>query len=87
MVETIEDPGGYKYVDFASRALRGFRNHVVGVGELPFLISRYGSADSFATYFLFDRGICDHVRGNHHSVSGYRGPCYACWLPMDTRRA
>jgi hypothetical protein len=75
--------GDFRYVDFASRGMQGFRNNVTQVRELPNLTKHYGHTDCFCTYFLFDQGLCEHVQGNSHSVSGYRGPCYANYLPLD----
>jgi len=73
----------FRYLDFASRGLPGFRNHVVSVHELGARLDRYGSHDCFATYYLFDSGLRDYVRGNRGSVAGYQGPCYAHFLPLD----
>jgi hypothetical protein len=79
----MADAGDFVYVDFASRALPGFRNHVVQVGDLGQLAQRYGRSDCFCTYFLFDNGLQEYVRDNHASVAGYQGPCAANYLPMD----
>jgi len=70
-------------VDFASRALPGFRNNVVEVGDLPALTKNYSHTDCFCTYFLFDHGLREYVQSNSHSVSGYQGPCCAHYLPLD----
>jgi len=73
----------FRYVDFATRALRQFRNNVVPVSQVPELARRYGRIDCFCTYLLFDEGLPDYVRQNGRSVSSYQGPCYAHYLPLD----
>jgi len=75
--------GNYRYVDFATKALYGFRNNVVHITDLPRLAERYGHTDCFCTYFQFDKGLLDYVKHNHDSVAGYDGPCYARFLPLD----
>ena len=75
--------GDYYYVDFASKALLGFRNMIVSVEGLPELVRRYGHTDCFCTYFLFDRGLPDYAKQNRGSISGYQGQCYAKFLPLD----
>ena len=73
----------FAYAEFAARGLHGFRNNIVHVNELPGLIRCYGHTDCFSTYFLFDRGLQEHVRSNDRSVAGYKGPCFAYYLPID----
>ena len=73
----------FTYAEFATRGLYGFRNNIVQVSQLTSLIKKYGHTDCFSTYFLFDRSLKDHVRGNGHSVAGYKGPCFAYYLPVD----
>lgn len=41
----------------------------------------YGHKDCYTTYFLFDQGLREHVKGNGRSVSGYAGPGYAYFSP------
>jgi hypothetical protein len=79
----MADIGSYHYVDFASKALPGFRNRIVLVEGLPSLIREYGHADCYCTYFLFDDGLRRYANANHHSVAQYNGPCYAHFLPLD----
>ena len=82
-VQTMNNARDFHYVDFASKAMYGFRNNIVNVEELPELAKKYGETDCFCTYFLFDRGLCEHIQGNGRSVSGYQGACYAHYLPLD----
>jgi len=79
----MQRANGFEYVDFASKALPGFRNHVARLPEVHSLARRYADTDCFCTYFLFDRGLAEHVKGNGRSVSGYDGPCSATYLPLD----
>lgn len=79
----MRDTQDLRYVDFASKALLGFRNYITQVKDLPVLTKKWGHTDCFCTYFLFDRGLPDYAKQNHGSVSGYQGPCYANFLPLD----
>ncbi len=82
-VFTLPAAQDFQYVDFASRGLRGFRNHIVSVNQLRALADRYAERDCFCTYYLFDSALLDYVRGNGGSVAGYQGPCDARFLPLD----
>jgi hypothetical protein len=79
----MNDGKYFLWVDFATWGLPAFRNNVVHVGDLCWLAKRYAYTECFSTYFLFDSGLQEHVKGNGHSVSGYQGPCHAHYLPLD----
>jgi len=81
----MQGGGGFEYVDFASKALSGFRNRVVRLPEVRSLARRYANTDCFCTYFPFDRGLAEHVKGNGHSVSGYAGPYHATCVSLHFR--
>lgn len=73
----------YNLVDFASRHLRGFRNNIASVGELPRLMERYASSDCFSTHFLFNSALAEYVKRNGGSVAGYDGPVRTNYLALD----
>jgi hypothetical protein len=73
----------FKYVEFASTDLLGFRNYVMRVNQVPEWARIHGHRDCFSTYFLFDSGLPEHTKKNSGSVAGYKGPCYAHYLPLD----
>ncbi len=79
----MTDVQHFRYVDFASRGLLGFRNYIAQVKDLPILTKKWGHTDCFSTCFLFDRGLLDYVKQNGGSVGGYQGACYAHYLPID----
>jgi hypothetical protein len=81
--ETMISTKDFQYIDFASKALPGFRNHIARVKELPGLIQRYGHTDCYCTYFLFDQGFLDYQKNNLGSLAGYQGQCNAPFLPFD----
>jgi len=70
-------------VEFASRAMPGFRNNVVQIEQLPTLSQQYGYTDCFSSYFMFNQELSDYVKNNVESVSGYQGPCHSHFLPLD----
>lgn len=77
----------YCYVDFASRGLPGFRNHVVRLDEVPALAARYANHECFATIFCFADEIllylAEHRVGGRPSIAGYDGRVWAPFLPLD----
>jgi len=73
----------YRFTEFASRQLPGFRNRIVTLADLPALQDRYRGSDCYASCFLFGPDLPAHVRSNEGSVSGYRGACAATYLPFD----
>jgi len=81
----MQSAGGFEYVDFASKALSGFRNRVVRLPEVRSLARRCADTDCFCTYFLFDRSLAQHIRGNGRSVSGYAGPYRATCVSLHFR--
>ena len=73
----------FKYAEFASRSLPGFRNRTVTVEELSVLQRRHGYTDCYSSCFLFDEQLAEYVHNNNGSVAGYAGPCYAHYLFFD----
>ncbi len=77
----------YFLVDFAAKYQKGFRNNIVPVYKVPGLIREFGQYEAFCSYFLYSGDILDYSRSNTRngkpSVSGYDGPVYATYLPID----
>jgi hypothetical protein len=77
----------YRYVEFAARALPGFRNHVVRVEEVPRLLERWGPEECFASIFRFSAEVLLHLAETRvegrPSLAGYEGAIWAPFLPID----
>lgn len=79
----------YYLVDFASRLQPGFRNNIVHVRSVQELMRKYRYYECYTTYFLYPEKIKEHAKITCNtctrtcSVSGYNGPAYACYLPID----
>jgi DNA primase catalytic subunit len=76
-------------VDFAAKYQKGYRNNIIPVRHVPCFIKKFRAYECYTTYFLFSEKINDHMIKNHDprtgksSVSGYKGPVYAYYLPID----
>ncbi len=73
----------YRYVDFAARMQRGFRNNITRVDQIPALIDRYRAFECYATCFLFSDEILAYRDQNNGSVAGFSGSVWAYYLPVD----
>ena len=77
----------FRWVDFASRAQPGFRNHVVTLDEVPALVARYGAEECYASIFRFSvdvlRYLDEHRVDGRPSIAGYDGRLWAPFLPLD----
>ncbi len=85
-MQSIKDR--FYLVDFACRNQPGFRNHIINVSEVPNLIKHYNAFECYSTYFLFPAEIKKHMeymknRTGKATISGYPGPVYANYLPID----
>ncbi len=82
---------GFRYVEFAARRQPGFRNRVIPVDQVPRYVRRFGAFGCYSTFYLFDRGLLDHLRehrrGGRPSVAGYAGPVRAPFWPLDVDAA
>jgi len=87
MEEKELTPDEFKYVDFASGGIEGFRNHIVPVSVIPKLLDGLKPYECYVSSFLFTKGIISYMRRNivngRPSVSGYDGPLYSYFLPID----
>ena len=79
--------GQFRYVDFASAKQPNFRNNVVPIEDVPSLLKTNKSFECYSTYFLFTDDLNRYMKTNiingRKSVSGYRGPLYAYYFPLD----
>jgi hypothetical protein len=79
----------FRLVDFASCNQPGFRNNIVDVNAVPALIAKYRYYECYTTCFLFPGMIRDYAQKSCKtcsracSVSGYDGPAFAYYLPID----
>ena len=78
---------GFRYVEFAARRQPGFRNRVIPVDRVPRYVRRFGGFGCYSTFYLFDRGLLEHLREHRRrgrpSVAGYAGPVRAPFWPLD----
>jgi hypothetical protein len=70
------------FVDFAAGRQPGFRNNIVRAGDVPDLVTRYGSYECYATSFFFTEELREYVE-ERGSVAGYDGEAYAPYLVLD----
>lgn len=75
----------YRWVEFAARKQRGFRNNVVRLEQIPELVEQYHAYGCYASAFLFTEELRDYANRSTRgkSVAGYDGSVYAHYLPMD----
>jgi len=69
----------FKYIDYAYGGVRN-RNNVISIDELP--PPEENIMDCFQTYFRFNSNYLNYFQENG-SVKGYKGKCYADFLPID----
>jgi hypothetical protein len=83
----MKRPLRYRYVDFAARAQRGFRNHVVTVDEVAALVAQHAAAECYASIFFFADDILLYLAAHRvdglPSIAGYDGRVWAPFLPLD----
>lgn len=74
----------FPFVDFAKGDVRA-RNNVVPIGEALAARENGAAVNSFVTVYRFPEAYVEHCR-RFRSVSGYAGPCWADYLPIDIDR-
>ena len=77
--------GRYRLVDFAAHYQKGFRNHVVPIGDVAALAESFKRYGCYATYGFFSDELLTYmsVQDGAPSVSGYQGKVWAPYLPID----
>ncbi|MGH7816715.1 MAG: primase C-terminal domain-containing protein [Candidatus Binatia bacterium] len=75
----------FQLVDFAAHYQKGFRNHIVQIGDVPGLVESFERYGCYATYFFFSDELLTYMsaHGAAPSVSGYEGKVWAPFLPID----
>lgn len=79
--------GKYLLVDFAAHFQKGFRNHIVAIGDVPGLVDSFKSYGCYCTYFFYTDEVLTYMSaqpdGSVPSISGYGGKVWAPFLPLD----
>lgn len=78
--------GRYRLVDFAAHYQKGFRNHVVAIGDVAGLLEKYQYFGCYTTYFLFADELLTYMSAQPAttpSVAGYPGKVWAPYVPID----
>jgi hypothetical protein len=78
--------GKFQWVDFAAHFQKGFRNHVVVIGEVPALVEAFKHYGCYSTYFFFAEEILTYMStqaGAAPSIAGYEGKAWAPFFPLD----
>ena len=77
--------GRFQLVDFAAHYQKGFRNHIVAIGDVAALIESFKRYGCYATYCFFSDELLTYMslQGGAPSVSGYEGKVWAPYLPID----
>jgi hypothetical protein len=77
----------FNLVDFAAHYQKGFRNHVVAIGDVPALVESFKHYGCYSTYFFFSDEILTYMSaqtdGAAASLSGYEGKVRAPFFPLD----
>ncbi|MFQ6047501.1 MAG: primase C-terminal domain-containing protein, partial [Gemmatimonadales bacterium] len=87
VVEKMGELDSFRYVEFASRKLKGFRNRVVELREVRSLLEQLGNSDCFSSYYFFPDELVSYVKEHGGSVAGFRGPALARVLHVDVDAA
>jgi hypothetical protein len=79
----------YRFVDFAAHYQKGFRNHIVPIGDVPGLVQGFKSYGCYASYFFFSDELLTYMsaQSGTPTVSGYEGKVWAPYLPIDLDHA
>lgn len=76
----------FNLVDFAAHYQKGFRNHVVAIGDVPALVESFKHYGCYSTYFFFSDEILTYMSAQAvavPSISGYDGKVRAPFFPLD----
>lgn len=77
----------FHLVDFAAHYQKGFRNHVVSIGEVPELVRSFKSYGCYSTYFFFSDDLLAyrsaHAGESAPTIAGYEGKVWAPFFPID----
>lgn len=77
----------FNLVDFAAHYQKGFRNHIVAIGDVPALVESFKRYGCYATYFFFSDEVLTYMSTQLDravpSISGYEGKVWAPFFPLD----
>lgn len=77
----------FHLVDFAAHYQKGFRNHVVSIGEVPELVRSFKRYGCYSTYFFFSDELLTymsaHAGESAPTIAGYEGKVWAPFFPID----
>ncbi|HEY6363966.1 MAG TPA: hypothetical protein VI585_04155 [Candidatus Binatia bacterium] len=77
----------FKLVDFAAQYQKGFRNHIVPIGEVPVLVKSFKRYGCYATYFFYSDEVLTYMSAQAEAsaptIAGYEGKVWAPFLPID----
>jgi hypothetical protein len=76
----------YRFVDFAARYQKGFRNHVVPITDVPQLVRRFDHFGCYSSYFFYTDELLTYLSAQSAvtaSVAGYDGKVWAPYLAID----
>jgi len=82
-----QDMGRFNLVDFAAHYQKGFRNHIVDIGEVPALVESFKRYGCYATYFFYADEVLTYMstqaEASPPTIAGYEGKVWAPFLPID----
>jgi len=77
----------FHLVDFAAHYQKGFRNHVVPIGEVPALMETFDHYGCYATYFFYSDEVLTHMSSHGAdsapTIAGFTGKVWAPFFPID----
>jgi hypothetical protein len=77
--------GKFHLVDFAAHYQKGFRNHIVAIGEVPALVESFKRYGCYATYFFYSDELLTYMSAQQSAptIAGYEGKVWAPFFPID----
>jgi hypothetical protein len=77
----------FRLVDFAAHYQKGFRNHIVAIGDVPGLVESFSRYGCYSTYFFYSDEILTYLSAQAESsaasVAGYDRRVWAPFFPVD----
>jgi hypothetical protein len=77
----------FHLVDFAAHYQKGFRNHIVSIGDVPALVASFKRYGCYATYFFYSDEVLTYMSAQAEdgvpTISGFQGKVWAPYFPID----
>ena len=77
----------YRFVEFASPMMKGFRNFIVNIDGVKKLTERYQRFEAFTSMYLYSDDVFGYLDRNRidgkFSISGYDGPIFSHYFFID----